>query len=318
MNEKYQEFLDMAYELIVAYGMKVVMAIIVLLIGLWIIVRIVKVTDRMMVKRDVSVSLRGFLKALISILLKVMLIISIAQMVGIQTTSFIAVLGALGLAVGLALQGTLANFAGGVMILLFKPFKVGDLIESQGHLGTVKEIHIFVTILLSPENKTVIIPNAAVSNNDIVNYTTEGLMRVDLVFGISYESNIKDAKDILLKIIENHPKVLKEPAPFVGVKELGDSSVNLAVRPYTKPQDYWGVYFDVVEAGKIALDEAGITIPFPQVDLNVKKEDEELFEAKDITEAPELKSLPKKKKTKKSGPIEETELGKDSEDNPEK
>ena len=271
MNEKYQEFLDMAYELIVAYGMKVVMAIIVLLIGLWIIVRIVKVTDRMMVKRDVSVSLRGFLKALISILLKVMLIISIAQMVGIQTTSFIAVLGALGLAVGLALQGTLANFAGGVMILLFKPFKVGDLIESQGHLGTVKEIHIFVTILLSPENKTVIIPNAAVSNNDIVNYTTEGLMRVDLVFGISYESNIKDAKDILLKIIENHPKVLKEPAPFVGVKELGDSSVNLAVRPYTKPQDYWGVYFDVVEAGKIALDEAGITIPFPQVDVHMDK-----------------------------------------------
>ena len=271
MNEKYQDFLDMANDIIVAYGMKVVMAIVVLLIGLWIIKRIVKVTDRMMEKREVSISLRGFLKALLSILLKVMLLISIAQMVGIQTTSFIAVLGALGLAVGLALQGTLSNFAGGVMILLFKPFKVGDLIESQGHLGTVKEIHIFVTILLSPENKTVIIPNAAVSNNDIVNYTTEGLMRVDMVFGISYESNIKDAKDILLKIIENHPKVLKEPAPFVGVKELADSSVNLAVRPYSAPQDYWAVYFDVIEAGKIALDEAGITIPFPQVDIHMEK-----------------------------------------------
>ncbi len=271
MNEKYQEFLDMAYELIVAHGMKVVTAIIVLIIGLWIIARIAKVTDKMMEKREVSVSLRGFLKALISILLKVMLLISIAQMVGIETTSFIAVLGALGLAVGLALQGTLANFAGGVMILLFKPFKVGDLIESQGHLGTVKEIHIFVTILLTPENKTVIIPNAAVSNNDIVNYTTEGMMRVDMVFGISYESNIKDAKDILLKIIENHPSVLKEPAPFVGVKELADSSVNLAVRPYSAPQDYWAVYFDVIEAGKIALDEAGITIPFPQVDVHMDK-----------------------------------------------
>ena len=271
MNEKYQEFLDMAYELIVAHGMKVVTAIIVLIIGLWIIARIAKVTDKMMEKREVSVSLRGFLKALISILLKVMLLISIAQMVGIETTSFIAVLGALGLAVGLALQGTLANFAGGVMILLFKPFKVGDLIESQGHLGTVKEIHIFVTILLTPENKTVIIPNAAVSNNDIVNYTTEGMMRVDMVFGISYESNIKDAKDILLKIIENHPSVLKEPAPFVGVKELADSSVNLAVRPYSAPQDYWAVYFDVIEAGKIALDEAGINIPFPQVDVHMEK-----------------------------------------------
>ncbi len=271
MNEKFQDFLDMAYNLIVAYGVKVVMAIIVLLVGLWIIKRIVKVTDKMMEKREVSGSLRGFLKALISILLKVMLLISIAQMVGIQTTSFIAVLGALGLAVGLALQGTLANFAGGVMILLFKPFKVGDLIESQGHLGTVKEIHIFVTILLTPENKTVIIPNAAVSNNDIVNYTTEGLMRVDLVFGISYESNIKDAKDILLKILETHPKVLKEPAPFVGVKELADSSVNLAVRPFSAPQDYWNVYFDVYEEGKIALDEAGITIPFPQVDVHMGK-----------------------------------------------
>lgn len=271
MNEKYQEFLDMAYELIVAYGMKVVMAIVVLIIGLWVINRVAKATDKIMEKREVSVSLRGFLKALINILLKVMLLISIAQMVGIQTTSFIAVLGALGLAVGLALQGTLANFAGGVMILLFKPFKVGDLIESQGHLGAVKEIHIFVTILLTPENKTVIIPNAAVSNNDIVNYTTEGLMRVDMVFGISYESNIKDAKDILLKIIESHPKVLKEPAPFVGVQELADSSVNLAVRPYSKPQDYWTVYFDVIENGKLALDEAGITIPFPQVDVHMDK-----------------------------------------------
>ncbi len=271
MNEKFQDFLDIAYNLVVAYGVKVVMAIVVLIIGLWIIGRITKATDRMMEKQEVNISLRGFLKALISILLKVMLLISIAQMVGIQTTSFIAVLGALGLAVGLALQGTLANFAGGVMILLFKPFKVGDLIESQGHLGTVKEIHIFVTILLTPENKTVIIPNAAVSNNDIVNYTTEGLMRVDMVFGISYESNIKDAKDILLKIIENHPKVLKEPAPFVGVKELADSSVNLAVRPYSAPQDYWAVYFDVIEAGKIALDEAGITIPFPQMDVHMEK-----------------------------------------------
>ncbi len=271
MSEKIKDYLDVAYDLIVVYGMKVVMAILVLIIGLWIIRRIVKVSGKLMEKRDVNISLRGFIKSLVSILLKVMLIISIAGMVGIETTSFIAILGAAGLAVGLALQGTLANFAGGVMILLFKPFKVGDLIESQGHLGSVKEVHIFVTILLTPENKTVILPNAAVSSGDIVNYTTEGVIRVDMIFGISYESNIKDAKTVLMNIIENHPKVLKDPAPFVGVKELADSSVNLAVRPYTKPEDYWGVYFYVYEEGKIALDKAGITIPFPQMDVHMEK-----------------------------------------------
>lgn len=271
MNEKFQDYLDLAYELIVTYGLKVVTAIIVLLLGLWIIRRIVKVTDKVMIKQNVNVSLRGFLKSLLGIGLKVMLLISIAEMVGIETTSFIAVLGAAGLAVGLALQGTLANFAGGVMILLFKPFKVGDLIESQGHLGSVKEIHIFVTVLLTPENKTVILPNAAVSSNDIVNYTTEGVIRVDMVFGISYDSDIKLAKDTLMNIIENHPKVLKDPAPFVGVKELADSSVNLAVRPYTSPADYWEVYFHVYEQGKLALDNAGITIPFPQMDVHLDK-----------------------------------------------
>ncbi len=271
MNEKFQEYVNMAYDLVVTYGLKVVMAIIVLIIGLWIIKRFVKVLNKLMERREVNVSLRGFLSALVSILLKVMLFISIAGMVGIETTSFIAVLGAAGLAIGLALQGTLANFAGGVMILLFKPFKVGDLIESQGHKGTVKEIHIFVTVLLTPENKTVILPNAAVSGNDIVNYTTQGVIRVDMTFGISYDSNIKDAKNVLFDIIDNHPKVLKNPAPFVGVAELADSSVNLAVRPYTKPEDYWEVYFHVYEEGKIALDNAGITIPFPQVDVHMAK-----------------------------------------------
>ncbi|MFV0591496.1 MAG: mechanosensitive ion channel family protein [Draconibacterium sp.] len=273
MDEKYHEILGKIYDFIVAYGMKVLLAVIVLIVGLWVIKRITKATNRVMEKRDVNVSLRGFLRSLISILLKVMLVISIAEMVGIKTTSFIAVLGAAGLAVGLALQGTLANFAGGVMILLFKPFKVGDLIVSQGHLGSVKEIHIFVTVLLTPENKTVILPNAAVSSNDIVNYTTEGLIRVDLKFGISYSSNIKTAKDTLMKILVNHPKVLKDPAPFVGVSELANSSVNLAVRPYTKPEDYWTVYFDVYESGKLALDEAGISIPFPQMDVHLNKLD---------------------------------------------
>ena len=271
MSEKFQVYLDMGYGLIVTYGLKIVTAIIVLIIGLWIIKRVVKISDRLMEKREISVSLRGFLKALMSILLKVMLIISIAGMAGIQTTSFIAVLGAAGLAVGLALQGTLANFAGGVMILLFKPFKIGDIIETQGHKGSVKEIHIFVTVLLTGENKTIIIPNAAVSNGSIVNYTTEGVIRVDMNFGISYDSNIKDAKNVLMKVVNNHPKVLSEPAPFIGVSELGDSAVNLVVRPYSTPQDYWDVYFTIYEEGKIALDKAGIVIPFSQVDVHMQK-----------------------------------------------
>lgn len=271
MNEKLQGYYEVAGELISVWGLRVLTAIVVLVVGLWIIKRVVKGIAQTLEKREVNISLRGFLTSLVSILLKAMLLISIAGMVGIKTTSFIAILGAAGLAVGLALQGTLANFAGGVMILLFKPFKVGDLIVSQGHLGKVKEVHIFVTKLLTPENKTVILPNAAVSNNDIVNYTSEGMLRVDMVFGISYESNIKDAKDVLMKILENHPKVLKDPAPFVGVKELADSSVNLAVRPHTKVEDYWNVYFDVYEAGKVALDKAGIVIPFPQVDVHLEK-----------------------------------------------
>jgi len=271
MNEKLADYAEKAYDLIITYGLKVIAAIIVLVIGLWIIKMVTRRTDKVMEKRNVNVSVRGFLRSLINILLKVMLLISIAKMVGFETTSFIAVLGAAGLAVGMALQGTLSNFAGGVMILVFKPFKVGDLIVSQGHLGTVKEIHIFVTVLLTPENKTVILPNAAVSGNDIVNYTTEGVIRVDLVFSISYHSNIKKAKDALMKILVNHPKVLSDPAPFVGVKDLADSSIELAVRPYSKPEDYWDVYFEVYEAGKLALDEAGVTIPFPQMDVHLNK-----------------------------------------------
>lgn len=267
----YQNVINKAYELILTYGPKILLAILVLIIGLWIINRFTRVVRKMMETRNVNVSLIGFISSLTNIGLKALLLISVAGMIGIQTTSFIAILGAAGLAIGLALQGTLANFAGGVMVLIFKPYKVGDLIQAQGHLGVVKEIHIFVTTLLSPEKKTIIIPNGAISNGEITNFTTEGEIRVDMTFGISYESNIKKAKEVLLKVMESHPKVLKEPAPFVGVSELADSSVNLAVRPHTRPEDYWTVYFDVYENGKIALDEAGITIPFPQMDVHLNK-----------------------------------------------
>ena len=269
--EKANEWAEKSLALLIDYAPKVLAAVVVLLIGLWIIKRIEKGVSKLMRKRSFDESLIPFLVTLIDIILKAMLIISIAGMLGIKTTSFVAVLGAAGLAIGLALQGTLQNFAGGVLILIFKPYKVGDLIVAQGEKGTVKEIQIFVTILLTPENKTVIIPNGAISNGNITNYTKEGVIRVDMTFGISYDSNIKVAKDALFEVINNHPKTLKEPAPFVGVAELADSSVNLAVRPYTHPNDYWEVYFDCYEAGKLALDNAGITIPFPQVDVHMDK-----------------------------------------------
>ncbi len=262
---------DKAIEMIMGYGPKVVLAILVLFIGFFVANKLTKLTKQIMNKRGVEVSLQSFVGSLVSVLLKAMVVISVADMVGIETTSFVAIIGAAGLAVGLALQGTLQNFAGGALIMIFKPYKVGDLIEAQGHIGTVNEVQIFVTTLLTPENKTVIIPNGAISNGNITNYTKEGKIRVDLVFGISYNADIKAARNAIMKVMTSHPKILKEPAPFVGVESLGDSSVNLAVRPYTKPEDYWDVYFDIYENGKEALDKIDVEIPFPQMVVHMDK-----------------------------------------------
>jgi small conductance mechanosensitive channel len=270
-NIDFTYYWNLLVEMIVKYVPKFILALIVLWIGLRIIAGIVKMTKKSMAKRDTDETLRPFLVSLLSWVLKAMLIISVIQMVGIETTSFIAVLGAAGLAIGLAFQGALGNFAGGVLLLVFKPYKVGDLIKSQGQLGVVKEIQIFTTVLLDPQSRTIILPNGAVANGDITNFTTEGLLRVDLTVGIAYESDISKAKKILTEVMENDERVLKEPAPFVGVSELADSSVNLAVRPYCKPEDYWGVFFDTLENCKKALDKGGVTIPFPQVDVHLDK-----------------------------------------------
>lgn len=257
-------------ELAFEHGPRIIGALVVLVVGIYVAKFLERIAGKMMRKSKVEESLLYFVKGLLGALLKTLVVITFLGMVGVQVTSFIAILGAVGLAVGMALSGTLQNFAGGVIILLFKPFKVGDLIEAQGHLGTVKEIKIFVTVLLTPENKTVIVPNGPLSNGDLINYTTQGKIRVDLLMGISYSADIKKAKEVLLEVMNKHPKVLQNPKPFVGVFELGDSSVNLAVRPYSAPQDYWEVYFDIYEAGKIALDDNNIEIPFPQMDLHVK------------------------------------------------
>jgi len=185
-------------------------------------------------------------------------------MVGVATTSFVAVLGAAGLAIGLALQGSLANFAGGVLIMLFKPFKIGDVVNAQGHTGSIEDVSIFVTRMVTPQNRLVIIPNGPLANGNIVNLTAKDFIRVDLTIGIGYGEDIKAARDVLMKVMNSHPKVLKDPAPSVNVKELADSSVNLLLLPYAKTADYWDITFDIQEQSKVALDKAGIEIPFPQ------------------------------------------------------
>lgn len=267
--DKMESLYMKGYELGLEYAPKLALAIITLIIGLWIIGGVSRLFVTSMEKSKVDATLIPFINNLVTWILKLLLFISVASMLGIATTSFIAVLGAAGLAIGLALQGSLANFAGGVLVMVFKPYKVGDLIESQGHLGVVKEVQIFNTIVISPQNKQIIIPNGMASNGSITNYTAEGQLRVDLSVGIAYDENIANAKAILLDVLNKHDKVLSDPAPFVGVIELADSSVNLAVRPFCKVEDYWDVFFDINEQMKVALDSNNVTIPFPQRDVHL-------------------------------------------------
>lgn len=255
--------------LLSTYGLKLIGVIVVLIIGLWIISMIGKVVRKVMDKREVDPTLKPFIKALVSATLKVLLGISVIGMMGVQMISFIALLGAVGLAIGLALSGTLQNFAGGVMLLLFKPFKVGDYIAAQGHDGIVSEIQIFNTILKSLDNKTIIIPNGGLSTNSMVNYSTEPLRRVDWTFGIAYGDKTENAKKTIMNLIEEDSLILKDPAPFVAVSELGDSSVNFAVRAWVKSEHYWDVFFPMNEKIYNKFNEVGLNIPFPQMDIHM-------------------------------------------------
>ncbi|GGZ73998.1 mechanosensitive ion channel family protein [Algibacter mikhailovii] len=256
---------DLALDYGVEYGLKILAAAAIWIIGSWIIKKLLKGTKNFMSKSSYEESLQKFLLNLLNWVLKIVLIVIVLGTVGIETTSFAALIAAAGLAIGLALQGSLGNFAGGVLIMIFKPFKLGDLIEAQGEIGVVKEIEIFTTKLTGLSNKEIIIPNGSLSNGNIVNYSTEGTRRVDLTIGVSYEADIKKTKEILMEVLTSDPKVLKDPAPSVNVSELADSSVNFAVRPWSTTADYWDVYFGITEKAKIALDKAGIEIPFPQV-----------------------------------------------------
>ena len=258
-------------ELVLTYGPKLVAAIAVWIIGGWVVKFIVKAFDKAMEKGNTDASLRPFLKGLIGGLLKVMLIITVLSMLGIQMTSFIAILGAAGLAVGMALSGTLQNFAGGVMILLFKPFKVGDVIDAQGYVGSVKEIQIFNTILKTPDNKTIIIPNGGLSTGSMVNFSTEERRRVDWTIGVGYGDDLDKARNVIQRLCDDDSRILKDPAVLIAVSELADSSVNFTVRAWVNAADYWGVYFEMNENVYNTFNQEGLNIPYPQMDVHLQK-----------------------------------------------
>lgn len=248
---------------------KIIIALIVLWIGLKIVKLIVKALRKMMEKRNVEVSLQSFLLSMTDIALKIMVVIAVMGMVGIQTTSFIAVLGAAGLAVGMALQGTLQNFAGGVIILLLKPFRVGDYIDSPGVQGTVKSIHIFNTIVETPDKKIVVAPNTDLATKTLVNYSRSENRRVDVKVGIAYGESVDNARAVLMELARNYPLVIENPEPAVVVTALADSAVSLELRVWVKNADYWTCFFYMNQAVYDKLNEVGIQIPFNQMDVHI-------------------------------------------------
>jgi len=245
-----------------------------LAIGFWVTKLIVKALRKMMVRKNSDPGLISFLCSLANIVLKVLIIISVMGMVGIQMTSFIAILGAAGVAIGLALQGTLSNFASGVMILIFKPYRVGDFVEAQGLAGVVKEIQIFNTILTTVDNKTIIIPNGSLATSTLTNYSKQPLRRVDWTVGVSYGTDFKVARDSIMRILDADQRVLKDPAAFVSIIEMGESSVNIVVRAWVDSKDYWDVFFDFNNKVYNTFNEEGIEFPFPQMDVHIKDNNE--------------------------------------------
>lgn len=275
-TEGLSRYADMAIELTMSYGPRLILAIVVLIAGLWIINRFVRALAAGLEKSSTEPTLARFLCNLTSVGFKALLLISVASMIGIETTSFIAVLGAAGLAIGLALQGSLANFAGGVLVLLFKPFRVGDFIDAQGVAGTVSEIQIFSTIIKTPDNKRIVVPNGALSNGIITNVSAEPTRRVDFVFGIGYNDDIARAKAIIARLVDEDSRSLADPAPQIMVSNLGDSAVDITTRVWVDAANYWGLYFDLTERVKLTFDQEGISIPFPQRDVHVFQESDRL------------------------------------------
>lgn len=253
--------------LFMTYAMQLLACLVLLYIGLKVINFLVKRTEKVLVKKDVDVSIVKFSMSLLKTVLRIGLVLALMSMLAIEVTSFVAILGAASFAVGMALQGSLSNFAAGVLILVLRPFSVGDFVEVAGTSGSVSGIQIFSTELKTPDNKTIIIPNSSIIGSNIVNYSLEENRRVDFVFGVDYDADIKKTKEVMLDVARSHDLVLKDPDVFIGVAELGDSSVNFALRVWVKSSDYWTVYFDINEGMKIRLDSENIGIPYPHIQI---------------------------------------------------
>jgi len=261
--------LDKIIDWAAIYGWKIVGALAILIIGRIVVGIITGMVKKIMRKSNMDETLIKFLGSLTKTGLMVILFIVVLNQLGVQTTSFVAIIGAIGLAIGFALQGSLANFAAGVMLILFRPFKAGDFVEAGGTVGSIEEIGIFSTIMKTPDNKKIIIPNSNITGGNIVNYSAKDTRRVDLVFGIGYDDDLKKAKQLLEQILQGDNRILKDPAPVVAVSELADSSVNFIVRPWVNSADYWAVYWDLTEKVKLTFDAEGISIPYPQQDVHM-------------------------------------------------
>ncbi|MEA2030911.1 MAG: mechanosensitive ion channel [candidate division Zixibacteria bacterium] len=264
-----ENLLDKIYEWGAQYGIQILGAIAILVIGRIVVGIIIRIIKRLMKRTSVDDTLTGFLTRLTYIVLMVFVLLAALSSLGVETTSFIAIIGAAGLAVGLALQGSLANFASGVMLIIFRPFKVGDFVKTGDVAGTIEIISIFNTVMKTPDNKEIIVPNGNITSGNITNYSAKETRRVDLVFGIGYDDDLRKAKSILERLLIEDERTLKDPAPMVAVSELADSSVNFIVRPWVKTADYWGVYWDLIEKVKLTFDAEGISIPYPQHDIHM-------------------------------------------------
>ena len=262
-------------EIVTLYGLKIIAAILIFIVGRWVARGLKRLAVRALKKANVDDTLVSFIGNLTYIALLAFVIIAAINQLGVQTTSFIAVLGAAGLAIGLALQGSLANFAAGVLMIIFRPFQSGDYIEGAGVAGVVEKVEIFTTKLRTPDNKAIIVPNAKILGDNITNYSAKTERRVDMVIGVGYGDDLKKVRQVIEEVLANESRVLKEPEPTIGVLELGDNSVNFAVRPWVKTEDYWGAYFDLTETIKRRFDEEGISIPFPQRDVHLYEYKEE-------------------------------------------
>lgn len=274
MDKILQLFQD-NHEMLLGYLLQLIAAVVIFYIGRMVAKGVRRFMEKALLARSVDKAVVSFVASIVYAIIMIATVLMALSQVGVQTTSFIAILGAAGLAVGLALQGSLANFASGILIILFRPFKSGDFIDAGGITGTVDKIEIFQTIMKTPDNKRVIVPNAQITGSAITNYSAEATRRVDLVIGISYDSDLKKAKQLLEDMLKNDQRVLAEPAPVVKVGALADSSVNFVVRPWVNSADYWAVYWDILENVKVTFDEQGIGIPFPQMDVHIKQDKQE-------------------------------------------